>query len=191
MRPGLHLVVADAPPSRACNARVWLNPGSRGLVKRATLDVATRADARLAERHALLCHSENFESLVVMRLSPDWEMAVRRDDEDGGGRVVLRYVGDAAIVRPGDRVVRRGRPSYPSPLSLFSWFLFKRALLFSLPPRAGVRRRARGRSRAPGVDVRVPIRRRRQGDDPARRHLPGAAASADASDVIAEFRCVP
>jgi hypothetical protein len=41
------------------------------------------------------------------------------------------------------------------------------------------------------VDVRVPICRRRQGDDPARRHLPGAAASADASDVIAEFRCVP
>ena len=119
MRPGLHLVVADAPPSRACNARVWLNPGSRGLVKRATLDVATRADALLAERHALLCHSENFESLVVMRLSPDWEMAVRRDDEDGGGRVVLRDVGDAAIVRPGDRVVRRGRPSYPSPLSFF------------------------------------------------------------------------
>ena len=113
MRPGLHLVVAYAPPSRACNARVWLNPGSRGLVKRATLDVATRADARLAERHALLCHSENFESLVVMRLSPDWEIAVRRDDEDGGGRVVLRDVGDAAIVRPGDRVVRRGRPSYP------------------------------------------------------------------------------
>jgi hypothetical protein len=129
MRPGLHLVVADAPPSRACNARVWLNPGSRGLVKRATLDTAARADVRLAERHALLCHAETFESLVVMRLSPDWEMAVRRADGDGGERVVMRDVGDAAIVRPGDRVVRRPPSDPPRRL-----FLFFRPSAPAVPP---------------------------------------------------------
>lgn len=106
MRPVLVLTAAPPGGSKGHRARVWLSKGTCGLVKRTSLD-EEGLDPTLSERHAVVFASEQHESLVVLRLS-EAAMAVTRSQ--GGERRALAAVGDAAVVRPGDFIVRRGGP---------------------------------------------------------------------------------
>jgi len=142
MRPVLTLV--ELPPGRSVGAyspRVWLPTGRCALVKRESLD-REGLDTSLSKRHALLFHAgDQYESLVVLRLS-DATIAVRR--WAGGAareRTALDPAGATAVVRPGDEIVR-----WP-----FRRYFFSSHLVFStrISPPPDFRRRPRCASTTP------------------------------------------